>query len=102
MYSTKVRKVIAVLILTLLTVFISACNEQSKKRSNRSTVTSFELIPEQQQPRVITSNPCGQGFSWCEKSQECIRPMALVKGGNIKDMEKLFKETCENRPAFNR
>lgn len=98
MYSINIRKSIVIALFAILTVVgLGACGNDNNHKSKRSTVTSFELIPE---PHVITKNPCGQGFSWCEKSHECIRPLALVKGGNVKEMEQIFKETCESRPDF--
>jgi len=53
---------------------------------------SRDALPE---GRMITpNNRCGQGFSWCEKQQKCVKPLALLKGRDLHDLKKIFEQEC--------
>ncbi len=69
--------------------FITSCDDNTEDK--RPTFSPDELP----QGHVITPhNRCGQGFSWCEKQQRCLRPMALLKGRDIHDLKKIFEAEC--------
>ncbi len=83
------KTLIYAVLLASLTLSLTACGEDDPPAK---TEIPKDALPE---GRVITpNNRCGQGFSWCEKQQKCVKPLALLKGRDLHDLKKIFDQEC--------
>ena len=83
------KSLIYAILLASLTLSLTACGEDDPPANPD---IKKEALPE---GRVITpNNRCGQGFSWCEKQQKCLKPLTLLKGRDLHDLKKIFDEEC--------
>lgn len=82
-------KILSYIAIVMVAMVITACGNDKPRPTHGTTL---EIVPLTKVPKKTVN--CGMGFSFCKKTRECIRPVALMKDGNPKTIKEEFDKKC--------
>ena len=85
----KMNKILSYIVIVIAAMTLVACGPD-KPRPKRGT--TLEIVPTTKVPKKTVN--CGMGFSFCKKTRECNRPVALMRDGDPKTIKVEFDKKC--------